>query len=417
MTEGENIMKSLSILCLFLLSLTSFATDVDVSNGLQPKGKTYDIQWKKEVQIVADGSADHLTWKGSRVMVQVNSKGNMLLLDQGGFRVLEFAPDGSFIRQISKRGMGDAELTRPQNFNITADDHAIVSEYRKGVSNFLHFDKDMNFVKREAFPKARLVLRSVVFAPNGQHFSAFYNAPGKQPGVTMAMNQVVMSPSLEMLQPLAESEVMAWNPKKITEGDWWVTYLSSVFGMVPTRQEMTAYDAKSRLYSANNGNYTITRWSADLKKELTFSKEYKPVKMTKEDRAKLTTPIHKEILSALKPDTRAIITEDHIQRAIEGANWPETMTPIFGLVPIADDHLLVVSKFNPTTEEAWADIFDEGGHFVGTTKLPDVKINVFGSYYGYGARMIVKGDQAYAITHKDGNMALTRYSYKRVASK
>jgi hypothetical protein len=80
--------------------------------------------------------------------VRSDSRGNVFVLDAGNHRIMEFAQDGRFLKQIGHIGQGPGDLLRPVDFVIDKGDYLYVLE--DGNKRISIFDSDGCF--RKAFP-------------------------------------------------------------------------------------------------------------------------------------------------------------------------------------------------------------------------------------------------------------------------
>ena len=79
------------------------------------------------------------------------------------------------------------------------------------------------------------------------------------------------------------------------------------------------------------------------------------------------------------------------------------------------DHLLVLHDYQIDKGILTADIFDNEGHFLGSSNLPRIRFNYYGSYYASFIKLLFKKDKAYALAVDDeGEMSVVRYRHKLV---
>jgi len=74
----------------------------------------------------------------------VDTKGNILILDRGNFRIQKFDKNGKYIQSIGREGQGPGEFERPSSLYLDSDDNILVEDSGSKVHIF---DKDGEFKK------------------------------------------------------------------------------------------------------------------------------------------------------------------------------------------------------------------------------------------------------------------------------
>lgn len=406
-------MKKFIFVMLIAISTTMAS---DVNNEIQPKGKAMTLAFEEELRIDPTNAEDDIIWTGARSIVQVNEKGHMFVLDHGGKRILEFDPKGNFVRQISGPGEGPGEVDRPANFNILANNTAILTENKGFFPVFNYFDKDMKFVERKAIKDKGMVLNSAQFSSTGNHIAAFGMTLDQAAVATVG--GVFLTKDLDVVTRFPSSKIAMPIPQRISEAGFWENFLADWFRLAPTQQALLVFSPNGKAFSAMNGKYEITRYDDAMKKELVFSKVHKPIVYTDEEREALVENIHDEILSTMTPQMQQFVTESRVRKAVELAEFPPAKPPLHGLVPMDNGGLLAISDYSVVSRRSKGDIFDEKGNYLGSLTLPPVSVNVFAAYFGVGPRMIFQNGKAYIIEEDENEeMNLVRYSYKLVPAK
>jgi len=390
------------------LTLFLSATET-VENSQTPEGKTVTIQFKENLRLSADSGEDYHTWTGATVTMDVNNQGHMFVVDTGGNRILEFAPDGTFVRQIGKKGQGPGEFQFLKGFRIFKDkEGALAFDDMSNHALFSTYDKDMNYVDRKQHQPAGSI-ESLTFSPNGDYMGAFYMTYDPQKGTKT--HTAVFDKDFKPVIDLTTKKAPNFDPNKLSDPNWWSDFYGSWFNLVATGLGISAFDNQGNVYTCNTNEYIITKRNSKLEETLIIKRNYKPIIQTDEDLLAFSDPIRSEIISSLPASLHPFITPQVVKNAIEKAEFPARKQPIFGLIPMEDGHLLVVHNFNPQTGESFADIINKDGKFVGTTKLPRVSVNFFGSFFGDPVKMMFHKGQAYAIEiNDDDEPSLVRYN-------
>lgn len=386
------------VLCgLCLTSLYAFST------------KEEAVVFKEELRL--GGSNDEHLWSGSKIAVQVNSKGHMFVLDPDGYRILEFDPDGKFVKAIGSQGQGPGEFMFLTNFTILDDDTAIVHENRQALSVFNFYDKDMNFVDR-ATVKPGKVLQSAIHSGDGKHIRGLFVEPISQEKMNAVIG-VIKAEDYSSAIRASVHEMVRSNPARMREPAYWSEYLSQWLALIPQGHGQVVFGPNGTTYTAKTQEYDITIYNADLEEVTNIKREFKPKSMSEEEMLALAEPIREEVLATLPAQLAPLISNGVIANAIEQAEFVPRKQAIFGLVPMEDGGLIVVTNYSAITGEVEADVFNKDGHYIGKAEMPPVIVNSFGAYFGTAVQLFLKNGKAYALENNEsGDLELVRYAYK-----
>lgn len=379
-----------------------------VKNGETAKGKSVTLEFEQNLRLGPKGDQEHLLWTGSIVTMVANSLGHLFVLDGGGLRVLHFDEDGEFVQQIGNRGNGPGEFQRLTNLSVLRDDRLVVSEYRLGQNVVSFFDANGRYLDRTSSNNP-VRMFSAQYTPDGKHIGSSYFTKNEQGGLKVTFGIL----SKDRVEKLGLTHYKLPDLDGSLSAEWWAGFLAPWFQIQPN-QGLVSIAADGSIYTASSAKYEITRYTPELKKSLVFSRKYKPRAITEEQQMLLLEPIHEQVLSAVPPQLKTMVTSAVIQKAVKKAELPLVTSPIVGLAPMEEGGLLVIHSYNPVTYKSEADLFNKQGKLIGSAKLPPIEVNIFGGFFGFTAKMWFKNGQAYTIESEDENYYLSRYSYKIV---
>lgn len=400
----------LMALCIFLGN--ALASDL-VRNGEHPASPAQTFHFERELRIGPESGDDHFVWTGASVMVATNKNGHMYVMDRGSLRIIELDEQGHFVRQIGKQGEGPGEFVRLTNICVLDDQRLVATESRRGATILNFFDPQGNFIKRiDAIPNG-INFTSSKYAPNGRFISATYYQLKKDATGTQ-MGYGILDEQGNLLLDLGQHAMPIADRNRLTDSSFWAEYMSAWFALQPV-QGIISFAADGQVFTAVANQYSVTRYSADLKNKFTFVKKARPRIQSAEEQAIMVDPMHQRVLANLPGSLHAYVTEATVRKALSLANLSEMQPPILGLVPTEDGGVLVVTNYDPKAGKADGDIFDSQGVFQGTCALPDPEIDPFGSYNNLNVKMWFRNGKVYTIEDVEGEYVLNRYSYRKHA--
>lgn len=383
-------------------------TAPEVKNGKSPKGKAQTLSFTEQLRFGADDTDPNYIWSGEEVSLRVAENGHMFVADSGGNRILEYDRSGKFVRQIGREGKGPGEFVALKHLSLLADGSAVALDQTQGYSAFSTFDKDWNFVNREILSSdkatgAKLV-RGALISPNGKFVYASYIS-GTEYGIAL------LSRKLKVVYPLKNGATLQFNMDQVNNPQFWIDFLAAWL-KVAVKPGLVAFGPKDKVYINQFGDYRITRCDGNLREELVFSKEFKPVPASPEVIKAFVEPVREAIAASFPPELAGKLNDTTLERAIAKAELPARKDPVFGMIPMEDGRLVVVHDYNPLTRSSVADLFDNGGNFLGSFPLPKPSIIVGGSFLGEPVKMTFKNGLAYVLQRtEDDEFQVVRFAY------
>ena len=394
-------------LCLLLCvsSLGAFSADIpEIVNDPFPSGKV-TLTFEEDLRIGPDSDDDHLIWSGSLITCEVNSKGHMFIVDNGGNRVLEFDPKGKFLRQIGGEGQGPGEFQKLYSFQIMADDSAIAFDNTQNTITVSHFDAAMNFKKRTPNMVSGKFMQSLRFSRDGNWAASLW--------ITFADKKVhtgILDSKMNPKLALTHDNQVVFDPSRAGDPAFWEGFLAAWFKIPARGAGVFGFGWDGTVYTAINNHYEITRYDAEMKPNLVVNRKYKRILRTDEHLEAVVQPVYDELMSLMSGVD--FLTPALVRRAIVKADLPPAKPPVYAIFPMEDGYFIVVHDYDAVTGKVTGDIFDKNGQFAGVTELPKIPINIFSGMFGGPTKLIFRNGYAYGMREEEGDLYMVRYKTK-----
>lgn len=201
----------------------------------------------------------------------LDKQDNIFILDGGNYRVLKFASDGRFISSFGRKGQGPGEFITPHWISINQKNNVYIAQWNK----LFVFNNDGKYIK------------DISLCPNFHQFPF--------PIYFTTKNQVVTyirdASDIELRKSKNRTEVMRRHfiaTYKLENGE--CIYLSNIFES-PLRSFESFFsnpviNSDNKIYYATRDQeeYKIFKYSLEGFLLKTLSKDYKPVKFSKEEK-------------------------------------------------------------------------------------------------------------------------------------
>ncbi len=363
-----------------------------------------ELVFKEELRIAS--TQDGLNWQGPWVSLAVNGTGHMLLVDPGQNRILHYDPQGSLLGLLGKEGGQSFRALR--TLSILDDGTAIAYENHDGKDVVTLFDKELVFVEQKTLPPKSLAQQSVFYAPDGKSMASYYYRPPK-PNKSNVYHSL-LSADRGLLSIIAEFTAPDYDDSQAKNPQWWATFLTPFLKYIAEGQGLIRYAQDSSVYTARSHRYHVQRLVMGGDKPQIFSRSQTAVEPAPGQLEAMAQVFLAEIQAAF-PHVQQYITPQAVQQAMGQAGMTHTPA-LYGLVPMPNGKLLVVSHHDWQTRVSTGDVFDQDGTYLGSSRLPPVIVHCFGSYFGLGTKLWFSGDKAYALESFDGKeLFLVRYGY------
>ena len=375
---------------------------LEVHNELTPKETAQTIVLTEDLRFGGGDGDEPFLWGGANVTVSVDGKGQMYVSDQGNIRVMEFDPEGKFVRQIVREGSGPGEVKRLIQFVLLKDGGALCHHAAGGVSLFSRFDKEMRYVRTFGDRMKDGNVVTAVIAPDGKRLgvkTSRFDSDQKK----LVANYGIVDETGKYLIELVEQTNAVFDRDRATDPAYLAPYLAEFYQLDFAPMGLTAFDDEGRAYTALTDRYVITRWDPALKeKQLVIHKKHKPKIFTDADKEAYIEKKAETIKASWPSPYREAASPAIVRRAVERTDIPPAKAPLVALKALPDGLLLVI-RDSGADGTADADIFDENGRFLGTFAMPGVGLNT----------MVFKNSFAYTvIADENDELVLVRYRYR-----
>lgn len=401
-------------LTVLICGLLASAFAAEVKNGKVPSGTKKSLLLKEELRIDGDGE-EAFNWSGTKVTVVANEKGTIYVMDPASYQLLRFDDKGTLLNTVGAEGEGPGEFRFMTNLSLLEDGTLCVFEFLSGTHVFTRFDAELKFIDQKKYPPFEgKIIQSANFSSAAGMYSGYWLKIDS--AQKMSVNSGIFSMDNKLLLNTDSRELFPFDQNSYTDPNWWVGFMAQWFALGPV-QPIVAFDNQGDVYVANTDTYKVTRYNSDLKEELTFSRDYKPIPLKEEDLIKMIDSIKEQVLASLPGGLHKYITTVAVSKAMEKADFAPIKQPIYGIVPMGD-HILVLHDYHIDKGILTADIFDKEGRFLGTSDLPRISYNYYGAYFGDFLKLRFVKDKAYALVKDEyDELSVVRYTHRLVDAK
>jgi hypothetical protein len=97
-----------------------------IKNPNEPLYGEIEFELEEDLSIGNEEDENYVFYRAS--LGEVDSDGNILVLDRGNFRVQKFDKDGKFVQSIGRQGQGPGEFERPSTLYLDSDNNIYVED-------------------------------------------------------------------------------------------------------------------------------------------------------------------------------------------------------------------------------------------------------------------------------------------------
>ncbi|MDJ0840470.1 MAG: 6-bladed beta-propeller [Acidobacteriota bacterium] len=394
-------------LCLLLVvgAVGTWAADVpQIDNNPFPNGKV-ELTFEEDLRIGPDSDEDYLIWSGSLITCEVNTKGHIFIVDSGGNRILEFNPDGKFLRQHGREGRGPGEFQKLYSFQIMNDDSAVAFDNTQNSITVSRFDSAMNFVDRTPNMVSGKFIQSLNFSRDNRWAGALW--------ITFEDRKVhtgILGRDMKPKLALTHDNQVIFDQSRAGDPNWWIQFLADWFKIPSRGTAVFGFDWDGTVYTAINNHYEITRYDKDMKPNLLVTRKYKRIHRSEEHLEAVVQPVYDELMSLMTGFD--FLTPALVRRAIVKADLPPAKPPVYAIFPMVDGYFIVVHNYDAVSGEVTGDIFDKEGRYAGVTQLPKIPVNIFSGMFGGPTKLIFRNGYAYGMQEDEGDLYMVRYKTK-----
>jgi len=352
-----------------LISLASFAFAADdietVNNGKTPAGTPMTLKLVEDLRLGPD-QGDAYIWPSAAVIVDADDKGRMYVLDIDGKRVMQYAEDGTFLKEIGGPGQGPGEFMFLGYWSILADGGGVGFEPAGPSSSLSYFDADMNFVEEKQLKTSLNMVQQAVIAPSGTHAMVF--------GINMNPPKMKMTWLLVDLESEKEIEISSYsvdmpNQETFTSPDKFSDFMADNFQQVAKgKAAFATFSPNGKIFTAVSRQYQIHSYDKNLVELEVVKRDYQPIPQSEEEIMASIDTIVEGMKASMPPQVHHLVSKTGIAKAVEKADFPPVKYPINGLNTLEDGSLLVVHDVDLLDKYVLIDIFDKNGTYLGNYK-------------------------------------------------
>lgn len=393
----------------WFVALAVVADDV-VENSAAPSGKAKTLRFTEEVRFGADEDDDNYLWPAMTTMVVMDNDLNMYLVDPSESRCLKFDANGQFVERVIRKGEGPGEITNLLNMMVTEDGQFVaLGSGIGGMPGFHFYDADFQIQDVKSPSGFNNMPQNVNFGPHGKHMAGVFTSFDMSEGTMLVKNGVIKA-NFNMLKEMTKFSV-----KMDMQGMRQISVLRDFFAtMIRKTQEnqvAVAFDAQGNVYTAQTGQYEITKWNPDMSQVLmTIRRKYKPIPNPEENKQAIFE--HTMRLIPGFPNSSELLSDENMARMLELADLPLVKKPIHGMLVMEDGHLLVVHDMNLISGEQTVDIFSPAGQYIGQKTMGQW---AFIGLNGVARMRFQHGKASTILTDEYGDNRAVRYDVSLVS--
>ncbi len=312
------------------------------------------------------------------IFIKVAHDGSIYVMDNK--QMLKFTPDGKFVKNLFKKGLGPNEMVNLDNFLIMEDNSTIIHSY--APNKILHLDSKCNTLAETRLPFERFV--GILHVDQENYFFI---------GMSSSAKKKILQPKVIDM----DQEILAVSKSDYSITKKFILPLKAFFVETPAGSGLAKmhYLLDSRLrdnffFFSSSHEYGIKLY--DLNKNTPireFTREYKRVKVTEETKEFVLRGGFK------------------INGKMYDSPTPEFLDDIQSL-HVVNGKLLVVTSTVDSQKGVLVDVYNENGRYLDCFYL---KFAGKRSHYNLiQARLAIKNDAAYLIEKdKDENWVISKY--------
>jgi len=255
----------------------------------------------------------------------VDDEGNVYAMDQGETHVKVYDKNGTFLKSIGRKGGGPGELLHPNKIFTTSDNQLVIEDF---IRNLTYYSLDGKYIKAQSTAK---IFPVGILVNSKGHILAItnINEPNKS-----GKEIVLYDENLNYLKTIISIPKPKPNPQILK----------------PFQSEINwALSKDNNIIISFKGDYELQVFNAqgDLVKKIT--KEYEPVRITKEDVEQRVRRV---------PESRKLVV-------------PKNFPPIHSLTTDDEGRIFVRTYEKAEERKYYNDVLDSEGRFIAKVPLKD----------------------------------------------
>ncbi len=360
-----------------------------VENGLNPSNPM-SLTIARELTLGQDENDENQLFTMG-VRLSVDEKGNMYVLDPGNFRVVVFDKNGAFVRKFGKQGQGPGEFQQPNEIRVTLDGRIAV--FDTGSKKMSLFNREGVLEGEKTFSRGIQAIIGPSFLKSGN--IAFTSVQVNSQAQTY-YDFSLYDADLKPVKSFMHIDLPKNDWSKAGQPNFWADFLKNNFEAMSSGFPInTTIDNEWFVYARTN-LYQGEIYDGDGALKARFSKKLKPNIFT--DEAKEATFETIWQLMANNPMLGRNMSRQVFDRALETADLPDTLMPLWGAVSIGDKFAFLVN-YDAAKRKGRLELFDRDGRCVGGV-----------DYEGANQYLLGAGDRLYTVgPNEDDNLIIVRH--------
>ena len=289
--------------------------------------------------------------------VQAASDGTIYVLDYQAVEVRVFAPDGGYLRTITRRGEGPGEILEANGIHLSGDTLLWIHDHSLWI--IMGVDPNGKEVRRFNKPVRRYgYIWNGVFDDQGRYWRSTSHSDDQRsyppdPGVSTGTSREYYK-SYDLTSEAIDSVYMgesSYRSYAFTTDQGWGT-----LGIPFEPAEITAVNPSGGFWRVQNTSYRIARTNVDGDTLIVIESGLEEQRVTADDRS-----AYVERWAEREPEMR--------RAAEEVASLMSDIKPILAGIFVDDEGQLWVQRVTPEGAPAFYDLFSEDGDYRGSVRL------------------------------------------------
>ncbi len=393
----------LSLVC--LLALPVLAGVPYVRNPIAPPSAR-KLVFQEELRFGGGVGGDAFVWALPSTNLDVDAQGLIYIADRRDNRILVFDSSGRFLKRLAKEGEGPGELLGLFSYTVLADGRGVAYDLKSGrLGRLLYFDAERRFshvIEQPFGGEQHKVLRTLAISPDNRFMAGqyFYYDPATPNGDLGKSG--LFTTDFKLVRDYSSVQLPRLDFSKVEDSQYWVNFLAGHFTGMFKGNGVFAFGRQGQLYTALTNAYTITRATQGQppREQLSFGRDYKPILRSD---AQVDGWVDLVLGVTSSNFLMGGINDRVVRKAYAKAELSPAQPPIYALIALEDDRLLVVHDVDLESGINRADLFDGKGRFIAQAELPNHAMVGFASRFF--SRLVFRNGRAYGIEVDDNGEA------------
>lgn len=360
----------MSVCFLAVLAAALMGDPEMITIDLKKTGALKKIPIQETLRLGPENGDDFL-WGGAFVAVEADQAGRIYVLDEQENRIMVYAEDGRFLKQIGRQGKGPGEFEYLRAIGIGSDDRIYAFQNLQGTASYQIFDSEHQFLKQIDLTGKPYLYTSAQFSPDGKLMGSRIIDFNLSPG-TMNVIDAVIDEKGEPVHEILKFQRDKFERTQVESSLYWTNYLAATFAeTLRGKAAYSAFDHQGGFWTAVVDKYLLKHYNKQKNQDLEIQVLYRPEPYPAEELEAFVAPVRENIRAQLPQQLRHIISDQVVGAALEKAGIPPIKLPIAGISTDDKDHLIVKRPGDAVAGGAAADIYSGDGKYLGSIEIPN----------------------------------------------